>query len=78
MLNDALAFNESNKCVPISEIYADDDSLKTRDAIISQFQGLAQTLGYTHCEVREYEDSEGGPYMTIFGGLMNQDLEYYC
>ena len=77
ILRDALDLQSGFAGHPIGEIFGDDDTSETRDAIVSQFQALAQALGYTHCEVREFPDAGEEDYLTVFGGIMTTEVEMY-
>ena len=76
-LSDALDLQSRFAGHRIGDIFGDDDTAETRGAIVSQFQALAQCLGYTHCEVREFPDAGEDDYQTVSGGLMTEDVELY-
>ena len=76
-LSDALDLQSGFDGHPIGEIFGDDDTAETRDAIVSQLQALAQALGYTHCEVRELSEAGEDDYQTVFGGIMTTEVEMY-
>jgi hypothetical protein len=53
---------------PFAEIYADDDTVRTRDKLVLRLQSLARASGYSHCEVRVYPYRGAMDYIPLFSG----------